>query len=742
MRDTKFCYFKECIKISLFPNRNSDRDFQQGMEFYEMEDYEAAISKFTDAIDECPKIAEYYFRRAECYLKISDHASALPDAKACISLDKNSVEGYMIAAKCHIVLGESYQKGPLYQNNSLKNFYLSGDIIEVRAVINNLEEINSRTPVDDLNEILGEYKKWEKSIQNAIRCFDNKDYKLCIEYINDVIEITPNPLKFQMIKAECFVLLGEYYKAQILYESIGDIKDYKYINGLIYYYENNFDKALKNLRKYMEYDDININAKRIVSFIEAIEIRRKEGNILMEKEFYESALSVFMEALTIDNTCLKANSELHLKCALCNWKLGYREECIEDCKAALKLVPRYAEAESVRDECQKEIDKIAYERKIANDATIQNQIGDEHKTNGNYEKAIGYYSRAIEIMPKVPSYYANRAICGLMIGDYETTLHDAREVIVLDETFIDAYIWEAKCLILLGDTESDVNVTSRLQQLDLFYLLRSEQKKEIAELQKIQYSFISASGSFKTGNFDSCIKYIDKAFEKSSHSNYYKQMRAECLIRLYRANEASENIMQITPNGSVEVLRLKCLLYYYEDNFEDVIDLSTTCVNLFKDAEIKRIIMISKKILNLINQDNSLLDNLLPNNKENDKNILKLLNAEITKYIIKGNSSDIRMKLYYQRALVNYRLSRVDDAFRDCADALTINAKYVNVLRTRAKWFYEAKRFGECTRDCKTLFAIEKTNVMRQLSGAPENMNIASPSPRAKSMSPNKSLEY
>ena len=69
---------------------------------------------------------------------------------------------------------------------------------------------------------------------------------------------------------------------------------------------------------------------------------------------------------------------------------------------------------------------------------------------GDYENAVQYYTRAIDLNPNVASYYGNRSIANLRIECYGYALNDATRAIELDGMYLKGYYRRAASNMALG----------------------------------------------------------------------------------------------------------------------------------------------------------------------------------------------------------------------------------------------------------------------------------------------------
>lgn len=71
-----------------------------GEEKIEDFEYEAAITHYDMAINECPK-ADYYFKRGFCYYNIEKYDLGILDLTQAISLNTRNIDAYLYRATCY-----------------------------------------------------------------------------------------------------------------------------------------------------------------------------------------------------------------------------------------------------------------------------------------------------------------------------------------------------------------------------------------------------------------------------------------------------------------------------------------------------------------------------------------------------------------------------------------------------------------------------------------------------------------
>jgi len=84
--------------------------------------------------------------------------------------------------------------------------------------------------------------------------------------------------------------------------------------------------------------------------------------------------------------------------------------------------------------------------------------GNERFKDGEFEKAIVSYSKAIAIDDLNHLLYANRAACYLSLDKYEDARSDSKKCIALDPSFVKAYLRLANAERYLGNKEEALRV--------------------------------------------------------------------------------------------------------------------------------------------------------------------------------------------------------------------------------------------------------------------------------------------
>ncbi|KYM98673.1 Tetratricopeptide repeat protein 12 [Cyphomyrmex costatus] len=98
--------------------------------------------------------------------------------------------------------------------------------------------------------------------------------------------------------------------------------------------------------------------------------------------------------------------------------------------------------------------KRAEERKIRNErAETLKRIANGAFKEGDYEKAVTYYSKALEQRKDSSVLWNNRALSHMNLGLFEKALHDCEWTLKLNESNLKALLNSAKCYMYLRNRE-------------------------------------------------------------------------------------------------------------------------------------------------------------------------------------------------------------------------------------------------------------------------------------------------
>ncbi|XP_058814259.1 dnaJ homolog subfamily C member 7 isoform X1 [Topomyia yanbarensis] len=345
---------------------------------------------------------------------------------------------------------------------------------------------------------------------------------------------------------------------------------------------------------------------------------------------------------------------------------------------------------------------------------INNQtLAEEKKNAGNeqykikrYDAALNLYTEAINLCPGSPAYYGNRAATYMMLGDYKSALRDAKQSVALDAKFEKGYIRITKCCLLLGDLVGTEQAIKKFLELDP---ANQSLKQELQSLKQLRDLNEKAASCYDRQDYRTCLYHCDNAIKIAPGSIHYKLLKAECLAMLERFDEAGDIAISIMHSNSTnaDAIYVRGLTLYYSDNLEKGLLHFERALQLDPDHKKAKLMRIKAK--------------QLKERKERGNEMFKAgkfreaLAVYTEALTLDPMNKDINSKLYYNRALVNSKLSNSQDAITDCTCALQLNEKYMKALLQRAKLHYGMENFEECVKDYEKALKFEKTIEIKNL---------------------------
>jgi tetratricopeptide (TPR) repeat protein len=109
-------------------------------------------------------------------------------------------------------------------------------------------------------------------------------------------------------------------------------------------------------------------------------------------------------------------------------------------------------SEAFKRSVERDVQARAEDRKVRNErAETYKRIGNSAFKQNNYEKAITYFSKALEQRKDSALLWNNRALSYMKFGLYEKALHDCEWALKVNETNIKALLNSAKCYKFLDN---------------------------------------------------------------------------------------------------------------------------------------------------------------------------------------------------------------------------------------------------------------------------------------------------
>lgn len=339
-------------------------------------------------------------------------------------------------------------------------------------------------------------------------------------------------------------------------------------------------------------------------------------------------------------------------------------------------------------------------------AEEKKELGNQQYKLKQYAKALVYYTEAIDLWPENSSYYGNRSACYMMQGNYSLAAEDACKAVSLDPKFVKGWIRVAKSYLALGDFKATENALAEIEKLEPGNSARAAEFKNLENAKKWSEE---AEKSYHKKDFRRVVFCMDRAVEICNACTKFKVMKAECLARLGRYQEAQELANDVLSNDkqNADAILVRGMCLYYQDNVERAFSHFQHVLKLAPDhSKAMEIYKKAKALKQKKEEGNEAFNN--GKNKEAYGLYTEALNID-------PNNISVNAKLYFNRALVSSKLGRVNEAVSDCSAALELDPTYLKALLRRAKCYMELQQFEEAVRDYEKASKMDKSREIKNL---------------------------
>ncbi|XP_046388979.1 RNA polymerase II-associated protein 3-like isoform X2 [Ischnura elegans] len=131
--------------------------------------------------------------------------------------------------------------------------------------------------------------------------------------------------------------------------------------------------------------------------------------------------------------------------------------------------------------------------KIKKAAVYEKEKGNSHVKDGNWQKAIDCYSKAIKIYPKDAIFFANRAHCYLQLKDFQKAKCDCDEALRLDSSYAKAWMRRSAAWEGLG------NMQKAIRDLESMLSIEPQNKRASSKLKALKAEILMSKQNQEKG---------------------------------------------------------------------------------------------------------------------------------------------------------------------------------------------------------------------------------------------------
>ena len=296
-----------------------------GNEAFKSQQYEEAISLYTQSINLNSQESNYFSNRALCYMRLKRYRDCLNDCLKALDLNNDNVKACLHGSKCYIVHGELNQAFDL------------------------LTRARSIRPGD--SEILETFSLLEQirlSVASYTECKEKEQYMQALYYLDKVEESVTEQPELLIKKLELVILSGNTDRASSMASAMlrtySGNPEFLVMKGRLHYYTGATDIARKHFLEAIRLDPDFQPAKLMIRKIKEMDRIREEANKLFSSGDTLGAIEAYSKALLEDPANKIFNSLI-----LSNRAAAYMRQkdfitALTDLNKSIHLNPDYTKA--------------------------------------------------------------------------------------------------------------------------------------------------------------------------------------------------------------------------------------------------------------------------------------------------------------------------------------------------------------------------------------------------------------
>lgn len=320
-----------------------EQQLQLGLELHRASEYEDAYAHFTRMLPDFPNEIKLYEARSQSALLTGRLRQAHTDCQKAVDLSPPT------ALKPRIRL--------------LKVLLREGDLDEALVLgeaVLKLDETNASVRSD-----LQTIKLNQRRLVAAEESFNERRLSECVALTNQVTKESPACRQALLLRAKCFVEMGEWDDALQLTTRIlidddakgKSLHDVLFLRSRIFFEQERFDQAQKHLGEMLRENPDDSNAARLLKRVKRIVKFKTEADLQFKTGHHQDAELNYTNCLGEcgDSVLAGFRSKLHSNRAAALVGLGKLEDAVKDCDQAIALDPNFARAYMRRATCLRQL---------------------------------------------------------------------------------------------------------------------------------------------------------------------------------------------------------------------------------------------------------------------------------------------------------------------------------------------------------------------------------------------------
>lgn len=338
------------------------------------------------------------------------------------------------------------------------------------------------------------------------------------------------------------------------------------------------------------------------------------------------------------------------------------------------------------------------------EAESHKAIGNRFFKERDYQKAIEYYTKAVNLQPNSPTYLGNRAAAYMSAGQYEAALDDCMRAADLDPQNSKILLRLARIYTSLGRPQEAMTTFNRIYPPPSAKDMQPS-RDMLAHIKAAQDALDnSTTGSMVLHALDQAKKLLGVG---ATEPRKWQLMRGYAYLKMGNANslgEAQNVAMALLRANSAdpEALVLRGRALYSQGENDKAVQHFRKAINYdpdYKDA-VKWLRVVQK----------------LERMKEEGNQEYKLgrWQAAIDKYTlaldIDPTNRGTNSKILQNRALCRIKLKEYEGAVKDCDRATNLDPGYIKARKTKATALGQLGQWESCIREWKSIQEMDPTD--------------------------------
>ncbi|KAK9479355.1 hypothetical protein V1514DRAFT_328419 [Lipomyces japonicus] len=323
--------------------------------------------------------------------------------------------------------------------------------------------------------------------------------------------------------------------------------------------------------------------------------------------------------------------------------------------------------------------------------------GNAFYKSGGYSKAIDLYSNAVDLEPQNPIYRGNRAMAYMQLGMYDNALLDSQKALELSEANPSLYdsnipktlVRIGKIQTATGKYEDAINTFSRISP--------APAAGDVQPAYEMSRYVSQAEAMANGGNYKLALHSLAGA-EKLLGLNVtsprkWRLLKGQLSIQdgdLDQAASLAVNLLREDRQDS-DALVLRGKVLYAQGENQKAATHFLEALRVDPDHKVARnLLKISREVEKKKNEGNEAF-------KRGDFN--SALNLYTAALEVDKENKSTNSKIYSNRATVNVKLGKFEDAISDSDAALAIDPEFIKARRTKARALGQLEKWTEAVQE-------------------------------------------